>query len=205
MSLFNKKYRTLTDEQLMELVAEKDKQAFSELYDRYSTALVNYFFRMLWKDREKSEDFMHDLFTKLIQKPHLYQSGRNFKTWLYSIANNMCKNEYRKQEVRKNTVNMDTPNAMGEDGSEAIRSMDRKDFDKELELALAELDEKKRAVFEMRFHEDLSIKEISEALECSEGTVKSRIFYTIKFLNGKLKHFEKAVNAILLIICSMLY
>lgn len=194
MSVFHRKYRSMSDEQLMLLTAGKDQRAFSELYDRYSTPLLNYFFRMLWKDREKAEDFMHDLFTKLIHKPHLYQEGRNFKTWLYSIANNMCKNEYRSQEVRKNTVKMDAPNVAGENGMETIKAMDRADFDRELTAALSQLDEIKRSAFEMRYYRELSIKEISEVMDCSEGTVKSRLFYTIKILNKKLKYFEKALK-----------
>ena len=54
-----------------------------------------------------------------------------------------------------------------------------------------ELDEVKRSTFEMRFRQDLSIKEIAQAMDCNEGTVKSRLFYTLKQLNTKLKHFEQ--------------
>ena len=64
----------------MELIADGKEQAFSELYERYADRLVNYFFRMLRKDREKAEDFMQELFTKIITKPELYQTGRNVQT-----------------------------------------------------------------------------------------------------------------------------
>ena len=87
----------------MIMITDGNQAAFGELYDRYSRVMINYFYRMLWKDREKAEDFMHDLFTKIINKPKLYDPNRSFKTWIYSVANNMCKNEYRKQEVRKKT------------------------------------------------------------------------------------------------------
>ena len=174
----------------MVLVGQKDQRAFSELYDRYADRMVNYFYRMLWQDAEKAQDFAQDLFTKLIHKPHLYDSKRAFKTWVFSIANNMCKNEYRKQEVRKNTSYEVTYDVVGEMGTETEKGLDRTAFNERLDEVLRELDETKRCTFEMRYREELSIKEISQAMDCSEGTVKSRLFYTLKYLNQKLKVFE---------------
>ena len=82
-------------------ITKGDKRAFDELYQRYSGPLVSFFFRLMWKDRAKSEDFMHDLFAKIIRKPESFDPTRSFKTWMYSVANNMVKNEYKKMEVRK--------------------------------------------------------------------------------------------------------
>lgn len=174
----------------MEGVARKDARAFSELYDRYSDRMVNYFYGMLWRDREKAEDFMQDLFAKLVHKPESYQPGRPFKTWFFSVANNMCKNEYRRMEVRKNTVPMPEHDLAGETGGEVSNALDRGTFHAMLDDALEGLDEAKRSTFIMRYREEMSIKEISEALACSEGTVKSRLFYTLKGLHEKLKAFE---------------
>ena len=66
MRLIKPQYKTITDEALMISISKGDKRAFDELYKRYSQQLVGYFFRMLWKDREKAEDFMHDIFAKII-------------------------------------------------------------------------------------------------------------------------------------------
>ena len=191
MSLQGRKYKAFTDEELMQMIAKGDSMAFEELYDRYSKPMVNYFCRMLWKDREKAQDFMQDLFTKIVNRPDQYDSSRNFKTWLYSIANNMCKNEYRKQEVRKNTVKMTHENIMVYDESpEKSRLMDAEVFNEMLDKELEELEEVQRSTFLMRFKMELSIKEIAEIHQCSEGTVKSRIFYTLKKLSEKLKMFD---------------
>lgn len=191
MGLQGRKYKAFTDENLMQMMANGDRMAFEEIYDRYSKPMVNYFCRMLWKDREKAQDFMHDLFTKIVQRPDLYDASRNFKTWLYSIANNMCKNEYRKQEVRKNTVKMTHENIKVYDESpEKSKVMDAEVFNEMLYKELDELEEVQRSTFLMRFKMDLSIKEIAEIHQCSEGTVKSRIFYTLKKLSEKLKMFD---------------
>jgi RNA polymerase sigma-70 factor (ECF subfamily) len=68
--------------------------------------------------------------------------------------------------------------------------MDKKTFDKLLDIELGLLDEKHRSTFLMRYQHEMSMKEIAEALDISEGTVKSRLFYTIRKLSEKLKVFD---------------
>lgn len=181
-----------TDEQLMKAVAEGNAQAFSLIYDRYAEKMVRYFYRMLGQNLEKAEDFAQDLFTKIIEKPHLFDTTKKFSTWLYSVANNMCKNEYRRLTVRRNMIpgEPDANRTRDENAEDVIATMDKKTFDKLLDIELGLLDEKHRSTFLMRYQEEMSIKEISEALDISEGTVKSRLFYTIKKLSEKMKVFD---------------
>lgn len=187
-------YHNWQDERLMLALGKKDEQAFEELYTRYGKLMYNYFHRMLWKDKEKARDFTQELFTKLIQKPELFNAERNFKTWLYSIAHNMCKNEYAKHEVRRNAHSEIKYTAPGIETEKADKNMDKNKFKEELTAALNELDEVKRTTFELRFYQEMSIQEISEVMECSEGTVKSRLFYTLKQLSEKLKAFEHILS-----------
>lgn len=190
MGLFRSSYHALPDEQLMPLVAQRDQKAFGVLYDRYGKLMYNYFHKMLWQDKEKARDFTQDLFTKLVHKPGLYDAGRPFKTWIYSIAHNMCKNEYSKAEVRRNAREELGQQPEISDRDEPQRAMDREAFNQRLAEALSELDEIKRNTFELRFRHEMSIEEISQVMQCSEGTVKSRLFYTLKQLNQRLKVFE---------------
>ena len=62
------------------------------------------------------------------------------------------------------------------------------------ELNMGELDHKHREVFEMRHIQGLSIKEIAEILDISDGTVKSRLFYATKNLAEKLKEYNPVLN-----------
>jgi len=193
LSLFGTTYHKKSDEELMELIKENNQKAFGELYDRYAERLINYFYRMLWKDQEKAEDFTQDLFTKIIQKPELFNGSRAFKTWVFSVANNMCKNEYRHHEVKKKANDHFDYNVSRSAASKAVEDMDKITFNQELEVALSSLDEAKRSTFELRYNDDMSIKEIADTFGCSEGTVKSRLFYTLKHLNTKLKAFEGVI------------
>ncbi len=191
MRLVKPQHNSLTDEALMQAITRGDKRAFDELYKRYADPLLGYFMRMLWKDREKAEDFVHDLFAKIIQKPEYFDPSRAFKTWLYSVANNMCKNEYKKQEVRKNTSNgLDNHYKVADHGSSVVEQVQDRQFKDVFEQKMTELDEKHREAFQLRHVEGLSIKEIAEALEINEGTVKSRVFYATKYLAEGLKAFN---------------
>ena len=195
MRLIRPQYKTLSDEDLMIAVGKGDQRAFDEIYNRYSGPLLGYFIRMLWKDREKAEDFVHDIFAKIVRKPELFDPKRKFKTWVYSVANNMCKNEYKKQEVRKNTSNgLDEHYAVGDANTDVFGEVQDRFFREEFEQCLEALDLKHSEAFKLRHIEGLSIKEIAEVLEISDGTVKSRLFYATKYLAESLKEFNPVMN-----------
>jgi RNA polymerase sigma-70 factor (ECF subfamily) len=189
MALFRTEHASLSDERLMELIARGDERAFGALYDRYQRKLMSYFCRMLWNDRERAQDFVQELFTKLAQRPQSYDPSRPFSTWLYSVANNMCKNEYRREGTRKAAV----PELKSvSDRVEAIHGdgVDRELFRNRLDQELDKLEPDHKTTFVMRYHEDMAIKEIAAVFGISEGTVKSRIFYTLKKLAERLNEFD---------------
>lgn len=193
MLFFKPSYKKSSDEDLMLSISKGEKKAFDELYARYADALLRYFTRLLWKDREKAEDFVHDLFAKIIQKPELFDASRTFKTWVYSVANNMCKNEYKKQEVRKNTTNgIDHVNVT--DQHDVLKETHESIFQNTYNESIQQLDSKHREVFSLRHEDGLSIKEIAEILDLNEGTVKSRLFYATKQLADLLKEFNPMMN-----------
>jgi len=119
---------------------------------------------------------------------------------MYSIANNMCKNEYRRMEVRRNTSNgLGDREDIKDRNALSDKLVDRELFNEKLDEELLELSDNHRTVFELRYREDLSIKEIAEILECSEGTIKSRLFYTIKKLSEKLQHYNPKLAVLIIV------
>lgn len=191
MHLFTPSYCSFSDEKLMLTLSKGDKRAFDELYKRYSKPLKGYFMRMLWKNESKSEDFVHDLFVKIIHNPESFDANRSFKTWLYSVACNMCKNEYKKQEVRKGTsTGIDQFYSISDKGVDVLNEVQMSHFGSQFEKSMDELKSEHQEVFSLRHMDGLSIKEIAEVLEINEGTVKSRLFYATKQLADKLKEFN---------------
>ncbi|MDX1653136.1 MAG: RNA polymerase sigma factor [Brumimicrobium sp.] len=195
MRLFKVNYQKQEDEQLMRLVAKGDQLAFNEIYQRYASRLCYYFTRKLKHDKEKGEDFVHDLFAKIIDRPELFDPERKFKTWIYSVANNMCINEYKKMAVRSNTsggLTSDLPVSSG--NTSVIDQVEENNFSSDLERELAAMDEKHSSVFCLRHIDGLSVKEVAEVLEINEGTVKSRLFYAMKKIAEALNEYNPKLN-----------
>ncbi|MFN5170288.1 MAG: RNA polymerase sigma factor [Cyclobacteriaceae bacterium] len=191
MKFFQSPFRQLPDEALMEQVSKGSERAVEVLYHRYSSPLLRYFYRMLWQDREKAEDFLHDLFVKLLDSRESYDNQRKFSTWLYSIAYNMCKNEYRRQAFRK-SIQPDPLNLVLRE--RVTQQMDQSSFQKALETMLQSEEEDVRSMFVMRYHLEMTISEIGDVLKCPEGTVKSRLFYLKKRLANQLFEFKLMIE-----------
>lgn len=184
-------YQQLADEKLIVAITNGDSAAFNELYKRYNERMLYYFYRMLWNDRELAQDFLQDLFFKIIDKPHMFDIERKFSTWIFSIAHNMCKNEYRNRVVRDIVEDGADTDCIAYDEEPAnYASFQIEDIFN----CLNEFDEMHRTAFLLKYREGLSIDEISAILELPVGTVKSRLFYTRKRIQKKLQHKIHSCN-----------
>jgi RNA polymerase sigma-70 factor (ECF subfamily) len=189
MPLFRKNYSNKTDEELISLLTQGGQSAFDELYVRYSKQMFNFFFRMFRYNREKAEDMLHDLFLKIIEKPESFDRTRTFGTWFYTLAGNMVKNEYRNSQVRTGHEQQ-SRNQYEEAVESNVENMDKQLFNKYLHIELDKLPPELKTMFNMRFIEEMSVKQIAEMMECPEGTVKSRLFYLTRQLSKKLSIYK---------------
>ncbi len=181
----------------MELLQQGDavgREAFDELYERYSRRMLSYFHRMLGGDREKAQDFLQELFLKIVERPCLFNVEQRFRTWIYTVAHNMCKNEYRHLKISRVVEPAADLEAIVNEEEKMENALDWRRFRAALFQELAKLDENHRATFILRHQDGFSIKEISEVLGCSEGTTKSRLFYTAQKLAGQLSAFHPNAN-----------
>jgi RNA polymerase sigma-70 factor (ECF subfamily) len=192
LDFLSKKYAVCSDEELMAYVIKGNHKAFEEVYKRYAPGMLRFFYRHLYQDKDKAQDFLQDLFLKLIEKAEGYHPDKKFKIWLYTIAHNMCKNEYRRNEVRGMKVNdFDFGLITNDDMVLNFKDkFDRSLFNRMLAEELNGMDAVQSLTFALRYQEHLSVKEIAEIMECAEGTVKSRLFYTLKKLTIKLDIFN---------------
>ncbi|MGE5942801.1 MAG: RNA polymerase sigma factor [Flavobacteriales bacterium] len=190
--LINTFYKNKTDEELIALIVQGKEKAFDEIYNRYAKKLFYFFYQRLFQDNNKAEDFLQDLFLKLIEKAESFDKTKSFSTWFYTIAYNMCKNEYR-QNVNKIYTNescMKNLEFSMVTYSTAPDNYDASVFNDFLIKELTKLNEEQRITFILRHQEDLTIKSIGEIMNCSEGTVKSRLFYAIEKLSKNLNLFD---------------
>ncbi|MDO6736606.1 RNA polymerase sigma factor [Wenyingzhuangia sp. 2_MG-2023] len=180
-----KEFVSFSDEELMKLFAlENNELAFEEVYKRYFNPLTKYIGWMA-KDIDLSKDIVQGVFSKLYSNPKLYNADENFKTWVYVTAKNKLKNEWRNVKNRDRILSESqfldqTTSSVTTDDSKMLKVIE----------ALKHLSESHKDVFVLKYSSNLSIKEISEIYKCSEGTVKSRLFYAMK----KIKEIMNVKN-----------
>lgn len=176
----------------MQLIVSGDQAAFGELYRRYKDRMYYYFYRMLGNSAEPANDFLQELFLKLIEKPESYNPDWSFSTWFFSVANNMCKNEYRRRGVRHDFHEKEILEPRSESMNEP--AIDPEQVIGKIFETLGDLGEDHRSAFLLRYREGFSIKEIAGILQLPEGTIKSRLFYAKKALAVKLDYLKDEIE-----------
>lgn len=192
------------DDELMERYRAGDENAFTLLVRRHQQPLVNFIARFI-NDRDSAEDLAQETFIRIFKASRRYKPGQaRFKTWMYHIAKNLCKNEIRDRGRRHrhrvdSVVNSNSDSTGGSDQIDLIDgapadasfqpevAVERKELQNAIEAAIAELPEQYRLPLVLRDLQGLSYDEISEALELRSGTTKSRINRARLMLKDKLK------------------
>lgn len=180
-----------TDETLIRRIAQKDIQAFDEIYRRYGNRLLHYFYRMLGGDEAMAQDLLQETSLKLIEKAHTFREDGRFSTWLYTIAHNLCLNIFRGKKKFGGSVTDHSGNESLKEHPEWDNRIDQDRFMNAMHSELTGLEENRRSIFLLRFQEHYTIREISEIMDCPEGTVKSRLFHTTRYLAGRLRDFKE--------------
>jgi RNA polymerase sigma-70 factor, ECF subfamily len=182
--LSGKKYTTdSSDEQLMQGIAAGNRNAFCLLYDRYFDKLCWYACGFV-KDAAAAEDAVQECFMQLIEKPAEFDSSKRFSTWIYTLVANRCKNQLRNATNRQRLL--------AEQGNAGVhspnwhRQLDGQLVRAKVEKILEEATDKERSLYQLRFEQDLSIREIAEILQIPEGSVKSGLYYMLKKMNTPL-------------------
>ena len=190
------------DDELMERYRAGDEDAFTLLVRRHQQPLINFIARYI-NDRDSAEDLAQETFIRIFKASRRYKPGQaHFKTWMYHIASNLCKNELRNRG-RRNRYRVDNvvegngdseqidliENAPADAASQPEVALERKELHDAIQRAIAELPEQYRMPLILRDLQGLSYDEISDALELRSGTTKSRINRARLMLKDKLKSY----------------
>ena len=194
-------------EKLVALAKQEDQNAINELYNQ--TFKKAYFVaRTSIKSSDgdytsQIEDILQEAYVKAFSNLDKLTNPEKFQGWLDTIVINCCRN-FLRQKKPKLFSEMYTENS--EDGSvlefEDAREDERMEFNPEKTVDYTET---KRLIAEMLdrmpadqkmcmlmyYYEEMSVRQIAEALDCSEGTIKSRLNYARKNLKGQVLELEK--------------
>ena len=168
-----------SDEELMNRCREGDLSAFELIVFRYKDAIFNFVYRFV-TDYHRAQDISQETFLRVLSNVGRYKSKNSFKTWLYKIAVNLCKNELRDRNRRK-TLPLDDPTVDAEslnNGRYMTPDMvyEREETRRLVKNAVRSLPEDQQLAIVMREYQDLSYEEIASALNCSLSAVKSKIY-----------------------------
>ena len=165
-----------SDEGLMLRVVRGQRECLATLIRRHASSLLTYIERMIG-DQHRAEELFQEVFLAVWSKRRQYKFPRPFRAWLFGIATNRCRSEFRK--TGPNTYSLD-------DGQPLMAvSADPTPLDTAIATetsaivagAIAALPPRQRSVIVLRVWNNLSYAEIGRILSCSETTARSHMHH----------------------------
>jgi RNA polymerase sigma-70 factor (ECF subfamily) len=188
----------MTDVELIQNYLVGDLGAFNRLVWHWEKPIYHFIFRMLG-DPDISRELSQQTFIRVFKNLQKLKEPEKFRTWIYQIAANLCRDEIRKRQ-RSNSFSLEKLNADNENGAtlpQNLVSQPRHAPDIQwgqaeareiIERALKKIPEEQRIVIIMKEYQGLKFTEIAEILNQSVNTIKSRMYYG---LNALRKIFEQ--------------
>ena len=175
---------TLSDQELVILLRDDNKYAYTEIYQRYERLLYTHAYKRL-QNRETSRDVVQDLFIILWSKRHIIKFDTSLRAYLYTAIRNRVFDLIAHQKIASDYVSslqkfIDSGYYITD---HRIRLKQLNDL---IEKEITALPQKMREVFELSRTEQLSHKEIADRLNIAEHTVKKQVQNALKILKVKL-------------------
>ncbi len=181
---------TPSDQELMELILERDWYAFETLFERYREMIRRHLVRIVRSD-SAAQDLVQEVFLRVWTRAEQWNGRGPFRAWLYRIASNLALNSLRSMNRRREQPLENGWDEWNEEEEEnrlpawlidsstlgpdaALEQSDRRAVFRQL---VEELSYERREVLHLALDMEMSIGEVAEALGVPEGTVKSRLYY----------------------------
>lgn len=166
---------TNQDQLIINKVLQGNTNAFAELVNTYKDLVFTLALKMV-KNREEAEEVSQDTFIKAFKNLSKFKGDSKFSTWLYKITYHNCLDRFKKNEKEYNTRSIETMVSFNVSSSDdVLKSMEKEDRAKMLKECLEELPEEERTVLWFFYYKELSLKEIIEVTQFSEGNIKVKL------------------------------
>lgn len=188
-----------SEEYLVKQSIQGDTRAFEELVVQYHNKIYALAYRYMGNE-EDAYDMAQEAFIKAFRSLRSFKGNSSFSTWLYRITTNVCLDELRRRKRRIIPLSLDEPLATRE-GDEVEKEIadsspgadilyEQKEFARYIQGLLNEMKPEHKTAIVLRDVMELSYEEIAEVLNCSMGTVKSRISRAREVLRKKISERE---------------
>src|SRR5882757_9677886 len=193
----DKDHSSADDRALVKAAQQGDMGAFEELVARHRDKIYARALSMM-RNEEEAIDLSQEAWVKGWQRLKQFQGESGFGTWMTRIVINLCLDQLRKQK-RQRTESIE---AMDEESGGVERHMpvvtvnptaglERQELRQRINKALGQLSHEHRTVLVLHEFEEMEYKEIAKAMECSIGTVMSRLFYARRKMAAILTDLKK--------------
>jgi RNA polymerase sigma-70 factor (ECF subfamily) len=184
-----------SDEQIVERALTGDAEAFGEIVQRWERRIFALAFGMLGRE-EDARDATQETFLAAFRNLRAFRGEAKVSSWLHRIAVNQCITRQRRAKVRnesaleteeeKNAATFAAPVRYS-----PVRVVEGWETTAAVRLAVNSLPVELRQVVVMKEFEELTFKEIADALDLPLSTVKSRLYTALKQLQMRLRKFDE--------------
>ena len=178
----------LDDQELLQQFrqAETKEKAFTAIIKKYQEKLYWHVRRMV-VDHEDANDVLQNMFIKVWNALDNFREDSQLYTWLYRIATNESLT-FLQQQKRRSAVSLSDVESGLSNKIKADTGFDANRLEWKLQLAIQELPEKQRAVFNLRYYDEMPYEEMSRVLETSEGALKASYHHAVKKVEEFIKN-----------------
>jgi RNA polymerase sigma-70 factor (ECF subfamily) len=186
----------IDDTTLVREAQRGNRAAFEELVRHYDQAVLRLALHLTGSESD-AQDVYQDAFLKAYKSIGNFRFECTFYTWIYRIVTNLCLDQLRKRQVRKEDAPV-AKDSQGEeydvlsqvpDGRAAAnpeRDLMRRELGGRINRALEKLTPRERMVFELKHYQGLKLRTVGEILNTTEETAKNTLFRATQKLRGAL-------------------
>ncbi|MBS3762076.1 MAG: sigma-70 family RNA polymerase sigma factor [Planctomycetes bacterium] len=180
----------LSDKDLLLGFIEGDMTMFETMVRRYEKPLHGLLYK-LTGNRTVAADLFQETFMRVFQKAESFRGNSSFKTWLYTIATNLCRSHWRKKASRDSRPLNGSPEPRSTDPSPS-RQVESGEIGERIEEAVSELPAEQKEVFILKIYHEMTYAEIADTVQIPPGTVKSRMRLALQKLRKQLEDIAEA-------------
>jgi RNA polymerase sigma-70 factor, ECF subfamily len=177
-----------TDEELLAGFMSGRREMFEALVRRYEEPLYAFIYRMNGNTDDAAEIFQETCL-RAFRHAGSFGGKSRFKTWLYSIAMNVCRSRW--QRTRRSHQIGHLSDNVPSDGPDPPSDAASQELSERIAEAMDELPDEQREVVVFKVYEDMSFPEIAQALSRPVGTVKSQMRYALQRLRATLAGLDE--------------
>ena len=172
---------------------EEKERAFTDIVKKYQEKLYWHIRRMV-VNHDDADDVLQNVFLKMWNALDRFREDSRLYTWLYRIATNESLSFLEQQKRKYAALSMDDEESSTAYTASQIRGESNFDMQKlewKLQLAIQQLPDKQRVVFNLRYYDEMPYEQMSEVLQTSEGALKASYHHAAKKIEAfMLNHID---------------